>query len=77
MLNNNRKGRATTLSKTLLSAGLLGGAIFSTLSAGSAQAAWAPHSPNGFECTWGSTCGFSTTPAVPDPPIAGVPSERN
>jgi hypothetical protein len=34
-----QKRRATTLSKTLLTAGLLGGAALSTLSAGSAQAA--------------------------------------
>lgn len=39
MLNNNRKGRASTLSKALLTAGLLGGAALSTLGAGSAQAA--------------------------------------
>jgi hypothetical protein len=39
MLKINRNGRATTLSKTLLTAGLLGGAALSTLGAGSAQAA--------------------------------------
>jgi len=45
MLINNRKGRATTLSKALFAAGLLGGAAFSTLAAGSAQASgWEPSS---------------------------------
>jgi hypothetical protein len=39
MLKATLKGRATTLFKTLLTAGLLGGAALSTLSAGSAQAA--------------------------------------
>jgi hypothetical protein len=39
MFKANHKRRATTLSKTLLTAGLLGGAALSTLGAGSAQAA--------------------------------------
>lgn len=39
MLNHNRKWRATTLCKTLLTAGLLGAAALTTLGAGSAQAA--------------------------------------
>jgi hypothetical protein len=39
MLKINRNGLATTLSKTLLTAGLLGAAALSTLGAGSAQAA--------------------------------------
>jgi hypothetical protein len=39
MLKATHKRRATTLSKTLLTAGLLGGAALSTLGAGSAQAA--------------------------------------
>ncbi|MEY4808803.1 MAG: hypothetical protein RLZZ206_3192 [Cyanobacteriota bacterium] len=38
MHNNNHKRRASTLSKALLTAGLLGGAALSTLGAGSAQA---------------------------------------
>jgi len=43
MFKATHKGRATTLSKALFTAGLLGGAALSTLSAGSAQAAggWA------------------------------------
>ncbi len=54
MLNNKRKGRASTLSKALLTAGLLGGAALSTLGAGSAQAVpnWAAHAPDGFQCTF-------------------------
>ena len=39
MFKATHKRRATTLSKTLLTAGLLGGAVLSTLGAGSAQAA--------------------------------------
>jgi hypothetical protein len=44
--SNKLKLRATTLSKTLLTAGLLGGAALSTLGAGSAQAdGWSPAMP--------------------------------
>ena len=44
--SNKLKRRATTLSKTLLTAGLLGGAALSTLGAGSAQAdGWSPAMP--------------------------------
>jgi hypothetical protein len=49
MLKATHKGRATTLSKTLLTAGLLGAAALSTLGAGSAQAA--DECADGF-CTW-------------------------
>lgn len=65
MLNNNRKGRVSTLSRTLLTAGLLGGAALSALGAGSAQAAWDPHNPLGYICTvapatlGGAECDFS------------------
>jgi len=44
MLKTNHKGRAATLSKALLTAGLLGGAALSTLGAGSASAAVCPAS---------------------------------
>jgi len=47
MFKATHKRRATTLSKTLLTAGLLGGAALSTLAAGSAQAAWDLHEPLG------------------------------
>ena len=55
MLKTTLKRRATTLSKTLLTAGLLGGAALSTLGAGSAKAAWAP-SVDGITttCTFGA-----------------------
>ena len=55
MINNNRKGRATTLSKTLLTAGLLGGAALSTLGAGSAQAA-----DGRFDCSFGASVAHAT-----------------
>jgi len=42
MFKATHKRRATTLSKTLLTAGLLGGAALSALGAGSAQAGWFP-----------------------------------
>jgi hypothetical protein len=50
--------RATTLSKALFTAGLLGGAALSTLGAGSAQAAWTPNPAitdpsNSYTCTFG------------------------
>ncbi len=51
MFKATHKRRATTLSKTLLTAGLLGGAALSTLGAGSAQAAWDLHEPLGYICT--------------------------
>jgi hypothetical protein len=51
MFKATHKRRATTLSKTLLTAGLLGGAVLSTLGAGSAQAAWDTHNPFGYICT--------------------------
>jgi hypothetical protein len=59
MFKATHKGRATTLSKTLLTAGLLGAAALSTLGAGSAQAAcatsifwadWAGGSGNPLTC---------------------------
>jgi hypothetical protein len=58
MLKATHKRRATTLSKTLLTAGLLGGAALSTLGAGSAQAAWTPDpgttpTNNSYSCTFG------------------------
>ena len=61
------KRRATTLSKALLTAGLLGGAALSTLGAGSAHAAWDLHNPLGYICTvaptlGGAECEFSTDP---------------
>ena len=80
MLKPTHKRRATTLSKTFLTAGLLGGAALSTLGAGSAQAAWDLHGPLGYICTvtptlGGSACEFSgpgattpTTVARTDPP---------
>jgi len=57
MFKATHKRRATTLSKTFLTAGLLGGAALSTLSAGSAQAAWANHEPLGYICTIAPTLG--------------------
>jgi hypothetical protein len=58
MLKATHKGRAATLSKALLTAGLLGGAALSTLGAGSAQAAWSPDpsitpTSNSYSCTFG------------------------
>jgi len=69
MLKATLKGRATTLSKTLLTAGLLGGAALSTLGAGSAQAAWDLHEPLGYICTVGGTvaCVFDGTDPTPTP----------
>ena len=49
MLKTNHKGRAATLSKALLTAGLLGGAALSALGAGSAKAAWGNHDPLGYQ----------------------------
>ena len=54
MFKTNHKRRGTTLSKTLLTAGLLGGAALSILGAGSAKAAWVP-SADGIT----TTCTFS------------------
>ena len=72
MLKATLKGRATTLSKTLLTAGLLGGTAFTTLGAGSAQAAWDLRAPNGYECTFApittaAACDFSGTDPTPTP----------
>jgi hypothetical protein len=58
MFKATHKRRVTTLSKTLLTAGLLGGAALSTLGAGSAQAAWSPDPEvtdpsNSYACTFG------------------------
>ena len=70
MFKATQKRRATTLSKTLLTAGLLGGAALSTLGAGSAQAAWDLHAPLGYICTaiasstGGEICEFSKDPLV-------------
>ena len=63
MLNHNRKWRATTLCKTLLTAGLLGAAALSTLGAGSAKAA--TDCADGL-CTWAQW-----TAAISDPLIIG------
>jgi hypothetical protein len=73
MINNNRKGRATTLSRTLLTAGLLGGASLSLLGAGSAQAAWDVHEPLGYICTVGGpfACGSDPTPTPVARPGSG------
>lgn len=73
MLNNNRKGRVSTLSKALFTAGLLGGAALSTLGAGSAQAAFSPPtSPSDFyACTFGVANGCTpgdSTGVVGAPP---------
>jgi hypothetical protein len=69
MLKATHKGRASTLSKTLLTAGLLGGAALSALGAGSAQAAWEDHEPLGYICTVGGTvaCVFDGTDPTPTP----------
>ena len=64
MFKTNHKRRGSTLSKTLLTAGLLGGAALSTLGAGSAKAAWSPNpgpggpppivpTSNSYACTFG------------------------
>jgi MYXO-CTERM domain-containing protein len=72
MLKATLKERATTLSKTLLTAGLLGGTALATLGAGSAQAAWDLHEPLGYQCTFAPTstsaaCDFSGTDPTPTP----------
>jgi hypothetical protein len=60
----------TTLSKALLTAGLLGGAAVASLGAGSAQAAWTPFG-NGYTCTFGGLplCekDVTTPTSVPNP----------
>jgi hypothetical protein len=56
MFKINRNGLATTLSKTLLTAGLLGAAALSTLGAGSAQAA----TGCAVEITWSAWVGGQT-----------------
>jgi hypothetical protein len=75
----------TTLSKALLTAGLLGGAAVATLGAGSAQAAWDTFL-NGYKCGFGgsiSQCekdpltGATTPTTVPNPPGNGIfPSDK-
>jgi len=74
------KRRATTLSKALLTTGLLGGAALSTLGAGSAQAlaGWgaSPVGPtqSGYTCTFGSTAGTNDcAPNLPTPTTVAVP----
>jgi len=69
MFKATHKRRATTLSKTFLTVGLLGGAALSTLSAGSAQAAWDLHNPLGYICTITPTMGGS---ACEKSPAAGA-----
>jgi hypothetical protein len=59
MLKATHKGRATTLSKTLLTAGMLGGAALSSLGAGSAQAACLPGDT--VSLTWAQWTGDGTT----------------
>jgi hypothetical protein len=75
MFKTTHKRRATTLSKTFLTAGLLGGAALSTLSAGSAQAAWDSHEPLGYICKiapiMGAACEKSPAPGATTPtPVA-------
>jgi len=65
MFKATHKRRATTLSMTFLTAGLLGGAALSTLSAGSAQAAWDLHEPLGYICTIMPTMGGSACEKAP------------
>jgi hypothetical protein len=67
MFKATHKRRATTLSKTLLTAGLLGGAALSTLGAGSAQAAWDLHEPLGYICTIAPTLGGAACEKAPAP----------
>ena len=55
MFKATHKRRATTLSKTLLTAGLLGGAALSTLGAGSAQAA-----SDRKDCSFGASTAHTT-----------------
>jgi hypothetical protein len=55
MFKATHKRRAITLSKTLLTAGLLGGAALSTLGAGSAQAA-----DGRFDCSFGASTAHAT-----------------
>ena len=73
MFKATHKRRVTTLSKTLLTAGLLGGAALTTLGAGSAQAAWTPDpgttpTNNSYTCTFGvlDGCAFDPTGIVVD-----------
>jgi hypothetical protein len=67
MFKATHKRRATTLSKTLLTAGRLGGAALSTLGAGSAQAAWDLHEPLGYICTIAPTLGGAACEKAPAP----------
>jgi hypothetical protein len=75
MFKATHKGRATTLSKALFTAGLLGGAALSTLGAGSAQAAWDLHEPLGYICTVGGTfaCVFDGTDPTPTTVARTIP----
>jgi hypothetical protein len=80
MFKATHKGRATTLSKALFTAGLLGGAALSTLGAGSAQAAggWAAYpvgpTQRGYTCTFGSTAGTNDCATnLPTPTTVAVP----
>ncbi|MCX5960084.1 MAG: hypothetical protein NT053_09735 [Cyanobacteria bacterium] len=59
MFKATHKRRATTLSKTLLTAGLLGGAALSTLGAGSAQAAG-----GSFDCSFGNSIAHTACSAI-------------
>jgi len=59
MLKATHKRRATSLSKTLLTAGLLGGAALSTLGAGSAQAVEFRD-----DCSFGASTAFGSCSAV-------------
>jgi hypothetical protein len=80
MFKATHKRRATTLSKTLLTAGLLGGAALSTLSAGSAQAAWDPHDPItlGYICKiapiMGAACEKAPAPGATTPTTVPIPT---
>lgn len=67
MFKATHKRRATTLSKTFLTAGLLGGAALTTLGAGSAQAAWDLHEPLGYICTIAPTLGGAACEKAPAP----------
>jgi hypothetical protein len=66
--------KTTTLSKALLSAGLLGGVALSALGAGSAQAAWGPHAPNGYGCVVGGPSACDFTGNEPTPTTVPIPT---
>ena len=79
MITTKFQRRACTLSKTLITAGLLGGAALSTLGAGSAQAAWDGHIPRGYICTFISStlglkiCEFAPLPGATTPTPVATP----